>query len=129
MQATLLAEIEKRDHQASQEKQLLETEVSELRMRLQRSEKRAEAVATQCKAVVLELRKTQAQRDNLRAHNQELRKQMEEDVQGTASPLPPTAPSCLTSGDLRSHAEEKGTALKWQRGKNEQQEIYPSECQ
>lgn len=100
MQATLQAEIEKRDHQASQEKQLLETEVSELRVRLQSSEERAEAMATQCKAVVLELRKTQTQRDNLRAHNEELQKQMEEYEQGTASPLPATAPSCLTSGDL-----------------------------
>ncbi|XP_050838011.1 trichohyalin-like isoform X2 [Serinus canaria] len=81
VQASLLAEIEKRDHQASHEKQLLETEVSELRRRLQCSEKRAEAMATQCKAVVLELRKTQAQRDNLRAHNQDLQKQMEEDMQ------------------------------------------------
>ncbi|CAN8173992.1 unnamed protein product, partial [Coccothraustes coccothraustes] len=81
VQATLLAEIEKRDHQACQEKQLLETELSELRLRLQCSEKRAEAMAAQCKAVVLELKKTQAQRDNLRAHNQELRKQMEEDAQ------------------------------------------------
>nr|XP_041572924.1 centrosome-associated protein CEP250 isoform X4 [Taeniopygia guttata] len=77
MQAMLLAEIEKTARQATEEKQLLETEVSELRVRLQSSEERAEAMATQCKAMELGLRKTQAQRDNLRAYNQELLKQLE----------------------------------------------------
>nr|XP_041569161.1 rootletin-like isoform X2 [Taeniopygia guttata] len=47
MQAMLLAEIEKTARQATEEKQLLETEVSELRVRLQSSEERAEAMATQ----------------------------------------------------------------------------------
>nr|XP_030117365.3 ELKS/Rab6-interacting/CAST family member 1 isoform X3 [Taeniopygia guttata] len=47
MQAMLLAEIEKTAQQATEEKQLLETEVSELRVRLQSSEERAEAMATQ----------------------------------------------------------------------------------
>ncbi|XP_068064403.1 centrosome-associated protein CEP250-like [Anomalospiza imberbis] len=60
---------------------VLETEVSELRVRLQSSEERAEAMAIQCKDVELELRKTQAQRDHLRAHNQELLKQLEQSEQ------------------------------------------------
>ncbi|XP_068064399.1 centrosome-associated protein CEP250-like [Anomalospiza imberbis] len=81
IQAKLLAEIEQTAHQATQEKQLLETEVSELRVRLQSSEERAEAMAIQCKDVELELRKTQAQRDHLRAHNQELLKQLEQSEQ------------------------------------------------
>ncbi|XP_068064372.1 centrosome-associated protein CEP250-like [Anomalospiza imberbis] len=81
MQAMLLAEIEQTAHQATQEKQLLEAEVSELRVRLQSSEERAEAMALQCKDMELELRKTQAQRDHLRAHNQELLKQLEKKEQ------------------------------------------------
>ncbi|XP_068064400.1 centrosome-associated protein CEP250-like [Anomalospiza imberbis] len=60
---------------------VLEAEVSELRVRLQSSEERAEAMAIQCKDVELELRKTQAQRDHLRAHNQELLKQLEQSEQ------------------------------------------------
>ena len=75
--------IEKVIHQ-TQEKQL-ENEVSELRLRLQSSEERAEAMATQCKAMELELRKTQVQRDQLNAHNQELQKELKESEQGTAS--------------------------------------------
>ncbi|XP_068064386.1 nesprin-1-like [Anomalospiza imberbis] len=81
MQAKLLTEREQTAHQATQEKQLLETEVSELRVRLQSSEERAEAMAIQCKDMELELRKTQAQRDHLRAHNQELLKQLEQSEQ------------------------------------------------
>ncbi|XP_066417947.1 centrosome-associated protein CEP250-like [Molothrus aeneus] len=56
----------------------LESEESEVCVRLQSSEERAEAMATQCKAMELELRKTQAQRDNLRARNRELLKQLEQ---------------------------------------------------
>ncbi|TRZ05041.1 hypothetical protein HGM15179_021475 [Zosterops borbonicus] len=65
-------------HEAAQEKQLLETEVSELRVRLQSSEERAEAMAIQCKAVELKLWKTKAQRDRLKANNQELLTQLDE---------------------------------------------------
>ncbi|XP_053788681.1 centrosome-associated protein CEP250-like isoform X1 [Vidua chalybeata] len=51
---------------------VLEAEVSELRVRLQSSDDKALALAIQCKAVELELRKTQVQRDNLRARSLEL---------------------------------------------------------
>nr|XP_054500725.1 centrosome-associated protein CEP250-like [Agelaius phoeniceus] len=57
---------------------LLQAEVSELRVRLQSSDDKALALAIQCEAVELELRKTQAQRDNLRARNLELQKELEE---------------------------------------------------
>ncbi|XP_050838023.1 rootletin-like [Serinus canaria] len=57
---------------------VLEAEVSELHVKLQSSEDKALALAIQCKAVELELRKTEAQRDNLRACNLELQKELEE---------------------------------------------------
>ncbi|XP_071311529.1 centrosome-associated protein CEP250-like [Agelaius tricolor] len=57
---------------------VLQAEVSELRVRLQSSDDKALALAIQCEAVELELRKTQAQRDNLRARNLELQKELEE---------------------------------------------------
>nr|XP_054500726.1 rootletin-like [Agelaius phoeniceus] len=57
---------------------VLQAEVSELRVRLQSSDDKALALALQCEAVELELRKTQAQRDNLRARNLELQKELEE---------------------------------------------------
>ncbi|XP_031983227.1 centrosome-associated protein CEP250-like [Corvus moneduloides] len=81
IQAELEAVIEKAALQPAQEKQELETEVSELRVRLQSSEERAEAMATQCKALELELREVQAQRDHLKARNQELQQELEESEQ------------------------------------------------
>ncbi|XP_077043645.1 uncharacterized protein LOC143695425 [Agelaius phoeniceus] len=57
---------------------VLQAEVSELRVKLQSSDDKALALAIQCEAVELELRKTQAQRDNLRARNLELQKELEE---------------------------------------------------
>ncbi|XP_063028786.1 myosin-11-like [Melospiza melodia melodia] len=78
MQATLLAELEKREHQTNQEKQLLKAEVSELHVRLQSSDDKALALAIKYEAVEVELRKIQAQRDNLRACNLELRTELEE---------------------------------------------------
>ncbi|XP_071311531.1 centrosome-associated protein CEP250-like [Agelaius tricolor] len=57
---------------------VLQAEVSELRVRLQSSDDKALALAIQCEAVELELRKTQTQRDNLRARNLELQKEWEE---------------------------------------------------
>ncbi|XP_071311532.1 centrosome-associated protein CEP250-like [Agelaius tricolor] len=63
---------------------VLQAEVSELRVRLQSSDDKALALAIQCEAVELELRKAQAQRDNLRARNLELQKEWEEIEQGMA---------------------------------------------
>ncbi|CAN8190894.1 unnamed protein product [Coccothraustes coccothraustes] len=60
---------------------VLEAEVSELRVKLQSSDDKALALAIQCKAVELELRETKAQRDNLRARNLELQKELEENEQ------------------------------------------------
>nr|XP_054500724.1 centrosome-associated protein CEP250-like [Agelaius phoeniceus] len=60
---------------------VLQAEVSELRVRLQSSDDKALALAIQCEAVELELRKTQAQRDNLKAHNLELQKELDESEQ------------------------------------------------
>ncbi|XP_064247980.1 rootletin-like [Passer domesticus] len=75
--ALLEAVREKAACQETREKQLA-TEESELCVRLQSSEERAEAIASQCKAMELELRKRQAERDNLRARNKELLKQLEQ---------------------------------------------------
>ncbi|XP_064247983.1 RUN and FYVE domain-containing protein 2-like [Passer domesticus] len=75
--ALLEAVREKAACQETREKQLA-TEASELCVRLQSSEERAEAIASQCKAMELELRKRQAERDNLRARNKELLKQLEQ---------------------------------------------------
>ncbi|XP_058278738.1 calponin homology domain-containing protein DDB_G0272472-like [Hirundo rustica] len=80
--AQLDAVRQKAAREAAEEKQVLETEVSELRVRLQSSEERAEAVAIQRKAAELELKKTKAQRDRLKAENKELLKQLEEMEQG-----------------------------------------------
>lgn len=80
--------------------QVLEAEVSELRRKLQSSDDKALSLAVKFNTSELELRKTQAQWDNLRACNQELQQELEESEQGRASPLAPTAPSCLASRDL-----------------------------
>ena len=79
---------------------VLETEVSELRVRLQRCDDKALALASQCNSSELELRKAEAQMDKLRAHNQELQMKLQESEQGTTSPLPPIAPSCPAREDL-----------------------------
>uniref|UniRef100_A0A8C5TD00 Centrosomal protein 250 n=1 Tax=Malurus cyaneus samueli TaxID=2593467 RepID=A0A8C5TD00_9PASS len=168
IQALQEAVMEKEASQATREKQLLqeleesrageqrlrdsvhvlEAEVSELRVKLQSCEGRAEALATQCQqasgahweaqsqldklllvlhhtirdsrdlatwssgkkkiqALELELSTEQAQRDSLRASNQELQKQLDESREGTAYALPPTTPFCLSSKDLWFHVEEK----------------------
>ncbi|XP_064247784.1 uncharacterized protein LOC135282166 isoform X1 [Passer domesticus] len=60
---------------------VLEAEVSELRVKLQSSDDKALALAIQCKALELELRKTQTERDNLRACNMELQKVLEKSEQ------------------------------------------------
>ncbi|XP_056355150.1 trichohyalin-like [Oenanthe melanoleuca] len=57
---------------------LLETEVSQLRVRFQRSEHKALALARQCNSSELELRKAKAEMDKLRAHNQELQMKLAE---------------------------------------------------
>ncbi|XP_064247712.1 EF-hand calcium-binding domain-containing protein 4B-like [Passer domesticus] len=61
---------------------VLEAEVSELRVKLQSSDDKALALAIQCKALELELRKTQTERGNLRACNMELQKELEKTEQG-----------------------------------------------
>ena len=120
IQALREAVIEMEAFQATQEKQLLleleesraeerclkasvhllETEVSELRVRLQMSDDKALAWAIEYNTSELELRNAQAQVKKLRDQNQELQKELEESEQGTDSPVPPVAPSCLSSGDF-----------------------------
>lgn len=78
---------------------VLQVEMSELRLRLQSSEERAEAMATHCEAMEMELRMAQADNNQIKACNQELQTLLEETQQGTTS-LPSIAPSCSTSGDL-----------------------------
>ncbi|XP_048178166.1 centrosome-associated protein CEP250-like [Corvus hawaiiensis] len=61
--------------------QVLEAEVSELRRKLQSSDDKALSLAIKFNTSELELRKTQAQWDNLRACNQELQQELEESEQ------------------------------------------------
>ncbi|XP_039419494.1 myosin-9-like isoform X2 [Corvus cornix cornix] len=60
---------------------VLEAEVSELRRKLQSSDDKALSLAIKFNTSELELRKTQAQWDNLRACNQELQQELEESEQ------------------------------------------------
>ncbi|XP_048178158.1 centrosome-associated protein CEP250-like [Corvus hawaiiensis] len=60
---------------------MLEAEVSELRRKPQSSDDKALSLAIKFNTSELELRKTQAQRDNLRARNQELQQELEESEQ------------------------------------------------
>ncbi|XP_058706326.1 centrosome-associated protein CEP250-like [Poecile atricapillus] len=62
---------------------VLEAEVSELRLRLQSSEQRAETMATHCEAMEMELRMAQADNNQIKACNQELQTLLEETQQAT----------------------------------------------
>ncbi|XP_058706325.1 cingulin-like protein 1 [Poecile atricapillus] len=58
-----------------------QVEMSELRLRLQSSEERAEAMATHCEAMEMELRMAQADYNQIKACNQELQTLLEETQQ------------------------------------------------
>ncbi|XP_023803528.1 centrosome-associated protein CEP250-like, partial [Cyanistes caeruleus] len=60
---------------------VLQVEMSELRLRLQSSEERAEAMATHCEAMEMELRMAQADNNQIKACKQELQTLLEETQQ------------------------------------------------
>ncbi|XP_023773847.1 centrosome-associated protein CEP250-like [Cyanistes caeruleus] len=60
---------------------VLQVEMSGLRLRLQSSEERAEAMATHCEAMEMELRMAQADNNQIKACNQELQTLLEETQQ------------------------------------------------